>query len=469
MSDEKPLERLFAPRSVAVVGASPREDSIAGRPLRILQQHGFGGRIFPVNPNYEEVCGLRSYPDAASLPEPVDVALLLVNAARVVELVDACSSAGVGYAVVIASGFAEQDEAGRRAQDELAALASRTGMRILGPNTEGFVSLHSPVPLSFSPTIDLDRGADPPLVGDVAVVSQSGGLGFSLFNDGQTRGLGFSHVVSTGNEADLDALDVLDFLVEDPQTRVVLLFVEGLRDPARLPELASRAQAAGKPIVVAKVGRSVEARRAALAHTAHEAGDDAAYDELFRDCGLVRAEDPEEAVDFALAFSRAPAPAGRRVGILTLSGGAGTWLADALVAEGFELPVLGPDLQERIRVLIPPYGAPGNPVDATAQVLELAGGVAPVLELLLRAEELDAVVLVSSLSSPGRLEHEADRIGELVAASGKTLLVYSYTRPHRLSIELLGRLGLAWYTSTSRTARALRALTERAAAARRAV
>lgn len=463
MNGDKPLERLFAPRSVAVVGASPREDSIAGRPLRILQQHGFVGRVFPVNPNYDEVCGLRSYPDLAALPEPVDVALLVVNAARVVELVHSCTSAGVRYAVVIASGFAEQDDAGRRAQDELAAVAARGGMRILGPNTEGFVSLHGHVPLSFSPTIDLDRGADPPLAGEVAVVSQSGGLGFSLFNDGQTRRLGFSHVVSTGNEADLDALDVLEFLVDDPQTGVVLLFVEGLRDPARLPDLALRAHAAGKPIVVAKVGRSVEARRASLAHTAHDAGDDAAYAELFRQCGLVRAEDPEEAVDLALAFSRARTPAGRRAGILTLSGGAGTWLADALVAEGFELPVLGAELQERIRALIPAYGSAANPVDATAQVLELAGGVAPVLELMLGADELDAVVLVTSLSSPGRLEHEAVRIRELVAASGKTLLVYSYTRPHSRSIELLRELDLAWFTSTGRTARALRALLDRAA------
>jgi acyl-CoA synthetase (NDP forming) len=249
----------------------------------------------------------------------------------------------------------------------------------------------------------------------------------------------------------------------------VLLFVEGLRDPARLPELAARADAAGKPIVVAKVGRSPEARRAALAHTAHDSGDDEMYDELFRRCGLVRAEDPEEAVDVALGFSRSRAPSGRRVGVLTLSGGAGTWLADALVAEGFELPVLGGELQERIRALIPPYGSAANPVDATAQVLELAGGVAPVLELLLGTDELDAVVLVSSLSSPGRLEHEAERIGELAAASDKTLLVYSYTRPHRRSIELLGELGLAWYTSTSRTARVLRALTDGAAAAPRAM
>jgi acetate---CoA ligase (ADP-forming) len=377
--------------------------------------------------------------------------------------VAACADARVQNAVVVASGFAEQDDEGRRAQEELAALAARSGLRILGPNSEGFINVVDSIPLSFSPTIDLDRGAEPPLAGNVAIVSHSGGLGFALFNDGQARGLGCSHVVSTGNEADLDALDVLEFLVEDTEARVVLLFIEGLTSPERLIALGARTRAAGKRIVAAKVGVSAEAARAALAHTAHVAGDDDEYDELFRRSDVVRAHDPEEMVDLALAFSRAPVPVGPRVGVLTLSGGAGTWLADALVAEGLELPVLDALLQERIRELIPPYGTAANPVDATAQVLEHAGGVAGVLELLLASDQLDSVVLVSSLSSPTRLEREAEHLSELVAASTKPLLIYSYTRPHKRSIDLLGDVGVAWYTSTRRTARVLRALTDDAA------
>ena len=461
------LERLFHPRSIAVIGASERADSISGRPLRILQQHGYGGALYPVNPRYEELLGLRCYPDVAAVPEAVDVALVLVNAALVPRLVRECADAGVRFAVVVSSGFAEQDEVGAAAQRELTELARSGAIRISGPNAEGFVNLHGPVPLSFSPTIDLERGVERLLAGDVAVVSQSGGLGFSLFNDGQARGLGFSHVVSTGNEADLDAADYGEFLVDDAHTSVILMLVEGLREPERLAQLAERALAARKPLVVAKVGESEPGRRAAAAHTAHAAGDAAAWDELLDRPGILRAADPEEMVDAALALSRSPLPAGPRVGVLTLSGGAGVWLADALLDEGLELPLLDAELQERIRALIPAYGSPANPVDVTAQILETAGGVASALELLLASPLVDMAILVTSLSAPTRLEHEAERFRELVRESHKPLVVYTYTRPHPRSLELLAEIGVAWYPSIRRTARALRTLHDYARAAAR--
>jgi acyl-CoA synthetase (NDP forming) len=464
-SAENPLRRLFHPRSIAVIGASVREDSISGRPLRILRQHGYGGALYPVNPRYDELLGLRCYPDVASVPEAVDVALVLVNAKAVPRLVRDCVDAGVRFAVVVSSGFAEQDDAGAAAQHELTELARTGAIRIAGPNAEGFVNLHGPVPLTFSPTVDLDRGAGRPLAGDVAVVSQSGGLGFSLFNDGEARGLGFSHVVTSGNEADLDAVDYAEFLVDDEHTNVILLLVEGLREPERFAALADRALAVHKPLVVAKAGGSEPGRRAAAAHTAHDAGETRAWDELLARPGILRADDTEEMVDVAFALSRSPVPRGPRVGVLSLSGGAGVWLADALLAEGLEVPVLDLDLQERIRPLIPPYGSPANPVDVTAQILELPGGVAAVLELLLASAQVDMTILVTSLSAPTRLEHEAARFGELVRGSQKPLVVYSYTRPHARSLELLTKIGVAWYPSIRRTARALRALHDYARAA----
>jgi len=459
------LERLFHPRSIAVIGASEREDSISGRPLRILLQHGYAGALYPVNPRYEALLGLRCYPDVMSVPAPVDVALVLVNAKLVPSLVRECAAAGVGYAVVVSSGFAEQDEAGATAQRQLTELAADGAIRVCGPNAEGFVNLHGPVPLSFSPTIDLDRGVERLLAGDVAVVSQSGGLGFSMFNDGQSRGLGFSHVVSSGNEADLDAVDYAEFLVGDEHTRVILVLVEGLREPERLRPLVARALAAGKPLVVAKVGGSEPGRRAAVAHTAHATGDARAWDGLLSQPGIIRADDPEELVDVALALSRSPLPAGPSVGVLTLSGGAGVWLADSLLAEGLALPLLDADVQSRIRELIPPYGSPANPVDVTAQILESPGGIASALELMLASPQLDMLVLVTSLSAPTRLEHEADELRRLVHESGKPLVVYTYTRPHPRSLELLAEIGVAWYPSIRRTARALRALHDYAAAA----
>jgi acetate---CoA ligase (ADP-forming) len=466
---ERPrLDRLLRPDSIAIIGASANDDAIGGRPVRLLREHGFAGRLYAVNPNHDQVQGLRAYPAIDAVPEPVDLAIVAVPAVAVPDVVAACAAAGAGAALVFSSGFAEGAGSGAGLQAELVAAAARTGLRLAGPNSEGFLNVHGRVAAGFSPTIDPRRGLRRLIPGDVAVVSQSGGMGFALLNAGLGRGLGFSYVVSTGNEADLDSLDFLEFLLEDERSRVVLLFVEGFRHARRFPALAARAAALGKAIVVAKVGRSPAGRRAALSHTAHLAGRDAAYDAVFRRWGVTRAADEEEAVDLALALSRAPLPGGRRVAVVTVSGGSGVWMADALAAEGLEVPVLSDDLQARIRRLIPSYGAAGNPVDVTAQVINTAGGATPVLELVLASDEIDLVVFVANLASPESLSREGDRLRSLAATSPKPILVYGYAPAAPRSTEHLADLGLAWFPSSRRTARAARALVEHAAGRRRA-
>jgi acyl-CoA synthetase (NDP forming) len=328
-------------------------------------------------------------------------------------------------------------------------------MRVLGPNAEGLINVVDDIPVGFSPTIDYRRGLVRLRRGDVAVVAHSGGLGFALFNDGLSRGLGFSHVISTGNEVDLDLGELAGHLLDDPATRVLLLFLEGIDDPRRLTALGGAAVARDKRIVVAKVGSSAAGRRAALAHTAHDAGDAEAYARALDCPGILRAGDQEQMIDFALALSRTPRPAGTRVGVVTVSGGAGTWLADDLVDAGLEVPLLSDGLQRRLRELIPAYGSPMNPVDATAQVLS-TGGVSPVVRLLVDSGEVDAVVLVKTLADPQQLERERAGLVELAAAL--PLVIYSYTRPAPSSVDLLEELGIAYFTSGARTAAALRAL-----------
>ncbi|NMH81664.1 CoA-binding protein, partial [Pseudonocardia xinjiangensis] len=248
------IERLLRPASVAIIGASADEAVISGIPQRVLAQHGYFGAVYPVNPRYTEIDGVTCYPDITTVPGPVDVVLVVVNASRVVDVLEACGQSGVRFAVVISSGFAEQSDGAER-QRELAEVCARhPGMRVLGPNAEGLINVVDDVPLGFSPTTDYRRGLVRLHRGDVAVVSQSGGLGFALFNDGLSRGLGFSHVISTGNEIDVDLTDLAEALLADPATRVLLLFVEGVADPARLGALGARAGAAGKTVVVAKVG-----------------------------------------------------------------------------------------------------------------------------------------------------------------------------------------------------------------------
>lgn len=453
------LKPLLSPRSIAIIGASEDPTRLAGRPLQILLQHRFPGHIYPVNPRHQTVGGLPAYPSIAAAPGPVDLAAIIVKAALVPQMLRECAEAGVRAAVVFSSGFAEEGADGRRAQEEIAAIARSSGMRVLGPNAEGFFNLTEGVPLTFSPTVDYERGLTRLVPGNVAVVSQSGGLGFALFNWGQAVGLGSSYVVSTGNEADLGALEIASYLLEDPTTDVVALLVEGFRDGEELRPVAQRASALGKKLVVAKLGRSVPGGQAAVAHTAHDAGDDTEYRRAFASLGVVRVEDQEDLLDACFALSRRRVAAGPRVGILTTSGGAGVWVADACDAAGLQVPELDAALQAELRPHMPSYGSPRNPVDVTAEVVNRAG-VAPPLELLASSPQVDAIVLISSLAGPHMLRREEAEIRRLLEGSDKPIVVYSYTHPGDASVEALTELGVAWYPSPARAARAVRVLVD---------
>jgi acyl-CoA synthetase (NDP forming) len=452
------FDALFRPGSVAVIGASADPGVISGLPQRILAQHDYPGAVYPVNPRHAEIDGLRCYPAIGAVPAPVDVALVVVNAERVTTVVRECGAAGVRFVVIITSGFAEQFDGADRQRALRAVCAEYPAMRVLGPNAEGLINVGDGVPLGFSPTIDYRRGLRRLIAGDVAVIAQSGGLGFALFNDGLARGLGFSHVVTTGNELDVDVADVAEYLLADPATNVLLLFVEGVEHPERLAAIADGATARGKRLVLAKVGVSAAGSRAALAHTAHRTGDESHYARLVAEHDVLRARDQEEMVDIALALSRTVRPRGRRIGIVTTSGGAGTWLADDVVAAGLDLPVLSDGLRQRLWELIPAYGSPANPVDTTAQVLG-RGGVAPVLTMVAASGEVDAVVLIGTLADKVQLERERDRLAEV--AADFPMVVYSYTRPAPESVDLLAELGIAFFTSGRRTAAALAALVPR--------
>lgn len=452
------LEALFRPKSIAIIGASANANVISGIPQRILGQHQYRGAVYPVNPRYTDIDGLACYPDIGAVPGPIDVALIVVGADIVPEVLDGCGKAGVRFAVIISSGFAEQADATDRQARLRTVCSNYPEMRVLGPNAEGLINVTDAIPIGFSPTIDYTRGLQRLRVGDVAVIAHSGGLGFALFNDGLARGLGFSYVISTGNEIDLDLPDIAEYILrEEPDTQVLLLFIEGLRQIERLAELAELASAQHKALVVAKVGGTPAGQRAALAHTAHDASPDDAYIRLIDENGILRATDQEHIVDLALALSRTVSPQGPRVGIATTSGGAGTWMADDLAQIGLHVPLLSEQLQSQLRKLIPAYGGCTNPVDATAQVLG-RGGVAPILELLADSGEVDSLVLVSTLADPMQLSREKTRLAGVAARF--PVIIYSYTRPAPASIDLLDELGIAYYPSGRRAAAALHALVQ---------
>ena len=463
LRDPSVLDALLRPRNVAMIGASRDPAALGGRPLGFMARYGFAGTMYPVNGKGGEVQGVPAYASVLDLPEPVDLALVMVRAELVPRVLLDCAAAGVRVAVVLSSGFGEGTGAGAGTLEALAPDLAASGMRILGPNCEGLASLPASAPLTFSPVLDIDASGTRLRPGNIAVLSQSGGLGFAVAQWGTEAGLHFSYIISTGNEYDLDSVELAGRLVELPDTDIVIMLIEGVRDLAELQALAERFTAAGKRLVVAKLGTTTPGARGAYAHTRHVAGDQAEYASLFRAHGVLAADSEEDLIDVVQAIAKSRAlgsqqlPPGARVGIATTSGGAGVWLADACAARGLAVPELSAAVQERLKAHMPPFGSPVNPVDLTAQ-LTAGGTVVPALRVLTESGEVDAVVLVTSLSSAGRLEDDKAALAELIAQTGLPVFIFSYTRPAPSCVQILQDLGVPWYTSAARAARGLAAL-----------
>ncbi len=446
---DHPLEGFFWPRSIAVLGASPDPHRIRGLLLRHLRANGFDGRIVPVNPSYPEIDGLRCYPSLDAAGGGIDVAVVAIPAGAVAAAAEDCARAGVRHMIVISSGFAEEGGAASAMQAQLLEVGRRTGLRIAGPNCEGYWNALGRISTTFSPTVEVKANEDiPALVSKrrIGVVAQSGGIGFSLFNRGKAAGLGFSYVMSTGNEADLTAADFLDYMVRDDRTHAIMMFCETIRDGARFVAAAEEARRRSKPIVAIKVGRSEAGQRAAASHTAALSGAHAAYRAVFDCYGILEAEDPDEAVAIAGLLLTCKPPHGRRVGIITVSGGGGAWMADTLTANNLTVPILLPALQDSIRGLIPSYASPQNPVDVTAQGGNTGPVVVRTLEMLEASDEVDSIVLVSSLASETRVMLDPARVRPLIEAARKPVTVWSYTIPSAYGRRQSAACGLFLHT-----------------------
>src|SRR3979411_2999760 len=370
-----PLDTFFAPDSIALIGASRDLEKIPGRLLSLLRKNEFPGRIYPINPNYGDIDGLKCYPSIADVGQPIDLAIVIIPARAVLGALEQCAAAGVKNAIIISSGFAEEGGDSTAMQDAIAALAKKSGMRISGPNAEGFYNEPKRVAATFSPTVDVKPDA-PRLIATrrrIGIVAQSGGIGFAIYNRARAPGLALSYVISTGNESDLGAGEFFDYMVQDSSTDVILLFIEGIRDTEKFLAAARRAAEIGKPVIVTKVGRSGAGERAAASHTASMAGWSAAYDAVFAKYGFIISNDLDEAVTIAAVLTTNPLPKGDRVGVLTVSGGAGIWGADSVSMQGWQVPELSESIQAEIRALIPSYGAARNPIDVTAQGVHNGG------------------------------------------------------------------------------------------------
>lgn len=462
------LRHFFWPGSIAIIGASPDAGTLRGRILEFLLQRGYQGKLHLVSSSHAEIRGHKTVASIKEVKQAIDLVLVAVRADLTEAVIGEAADAGAKFAVCFSSGFAEEGEEGRRMQERLAALAKSRGIRICGPNTAGFFNVHGMVPVTFTRSVDARRPVEDLgklESGTVGIVAQSGGLGFAQQHRCAVQhGLGFSYIVSTGNEADLESLDFVDYMIDDPKTKVILLLIEGLKNGPRLAQVAARAAAAGKPIVVSKFGRTDAGTRAASSHAGRLTGSNAGYDAAFRRHGLIRVEDEDDMVDLAAAFSRSPLPRGNRVAIVTTSGGAGVWMADACESAGLAVPLLDDETQRKLGAYVPSFGSTLNPVDMTAQVSlnpvqGEKGALSPLvgtLSTLADSPSVDAVILVANLSDGQVIMREREGLAALVKTLKKPVFLYTHALPSAASLQLIWELGLCCFGSTRRTARTLK-------------
>lgn len=449
------FDLFFTPRSVAVIGASQDLASISGQPIAHLKAKGFAGQVLPVNPRYDEVAGYRCYPDVASLPVTPDVAVIAVGAKRVPDALQALGSKGCRFAVILSSGFAEAGEQGAEAQRALTAIARSFGMQVIGPNCQGYMNISAGIHVGFGAPYGLTYPK-----GHLSLTSQSGAFGNSIVMLASQEGIGFRHYVSTGNESVTTSLDFMDAMIDDPETHVIAGYVEGFQDARRLLGIGRRALNAGKPMLIWKVGTSEAGARAAASHTANLGGSMALYRAAFRQSGIIEVNDVGDLADCAKALLPGRLPKGKRLAVVTISGGAGIAMADGAAHGGLVLPELAPATVTALKEVLPSFAAVANPLDVTASLLTDASLLRVTLEQLADDPNVDMIGLALAAASGALATELANEIVRIRDERGIPVLVAWNADPATVqaAYDILDAAGIPRYQSPVRCARGASAL-----------
>src|SRR6266568_3097576 len=453
-------EAAFNPSSIALVGASAKSSKLGYILMRNLLE-GYPGKLYPINPGETEIMGHQAYPRLLDVPGQVDLAVIALPTEACVEAMRDCAKIGAKAALVLSGGFAEVGPDGQARQEALIEAASAGGVRLIGPNCFGLYNCN----LGLNASMGLGL---PPKGGSISLVTQSGAYGMAIFGLAQQRHLRFAKILSHGNKADLTDHEILDYFEQDDETRVLCLFLESVSDGRAFYEALVRV-AQHKPVVIAKTGRSSAGRRAAASHTAALTGDATAFVTAVRQAGAILAESGLEMVDIAEALSRQPLPSGRRVAIITNSGGTGVELADMCERFGLSVPELPEDTQARISPLIPVYASPRNPVDVTPAWARFPEMYAGSIEALYACKEVDIIIPIL-LQRSALMRENVEAVSEAVLRCQRerglakpTYVCWVVGREGDENQAILQETGIPvyeWPERTARTAAAIAAYSE---------
>ncbi|PLZ18863.1 bifunctional acetate--CoA ligase family protein/GNAT family N-acetyltransferase [Fischerella thermalis] len=411
-SEHQPLDAIFAPKSIAVIGASQREGSVGRTVLWNLISHPFGGTVFPVNPKHHSVLGIKTYPNIAAVPEPVDLAIVITPASTVPGVIGECVDAGVKGAIVLSAGFKEIGTTGAELEQQVLQQVRRGKMRLIGPNCLGVMNPHTGLNATFAHGMALP--------GKVGFISQSGALCTAILDWSFRENVGFSAFISIGSMLDVGWGDLIYYLGDDPHTESIVIYMESIGD-ARSFLSAAREVALTKPIIVIKAGRTAAAAKAAASHTGALAGSDAVFDAALRRCGVLRVKSISELFDMAEVLAKQPRPKGPRLTIVTNAGGPGVLATDALITDGGELAELSPETYAALNELLPPQWSHNNPIDILGDADPMR--YAKALEIVAKDPNSDGLLVIltpQAMTDPTQSAYKVKslaRIGKPILAS----------------------------------------------------
>ncbi len=444
------LKPLFHPRSVAVIGAAREPEKVGHQILANLIDSGFRGEIYPVNPKADSILGLTCYQSIKDVQEPVDLAVLSVPSGRILDVAQDCADLGVGAMIVISAGFREVGPEGARLEKELIKLSQERNVPFVGPNCLGVINTPSALNASFAPSM--------PSEGSIALMSQSGAIYAAILDWAQGQGIGFSSMVSLGNKADVDEVDLLRYWASDPATKVIIGYLEGLDHGREFMDVVSEV-VRQKPVIAIKSGVTDAGARAAASHTGTLAGSEATYKAAFNQCGVIQAESIQDLFDYAQAFSCQPLPKGDRVAILTNAGGPAIMTADACERKGLRVATLSEETINSLRAVLPPAANIYNPIDVLGDAA--SARYKDALEILGKDPGVDSIVVILVPTASAEIEETARAIGDAADRSSIPILTsFMGLKTVEPGVDILTEMRVPNYPFPERAVEAIRGMVE---------